>query len=125
MKTWRDVYKLPLKLSEYGSHVYDKWSNFVFQFEPKFDAKGNYAEGYKELEDKVLRCINGEQIERKTKNIAIHKEGRIFIGGVHLITIRGWGNLTGTGAKNLSAEEAANIQDTFAEFIVERLNKDL
>ena len=36
--------------------------------------------------------------------------------------IRGWGNLTGAGAHNLSVEEAANIQDTFADFIVERLN---
>ena len=26
------------------------------------------------------------------------------------------------GAANLSVEEAANIQDTFADFIVERLN---
>jgi len=39
------------------------------------------------------------------------------------ILIRGWGNLTGTGAHNLKEEEAANIQDTFAEYIVEQLNR--
>ena len=42
----------------------------------------------------------------------------LFIGH-KLILIRGWGNLTGAGAHNLSVEEAANIQDTFADFIVE------
>jgi hypothetical protein len=39
------------------------------------------------------------------------------------ILIRGWGNLTGTGSYNLDGEYAGKIQDTLAEYIVEKLNK--
>jgi hypothetical protein len=37
------------------------------------------------------------------------------------ILIRGWGNLTGVGSYNLDGEYAAKIQDTLAEYIVEKL----
>lgn len=125
MKTWKDIYKLPVKLSQLGSHVYDSHGNFVFQFEPIYDSKGNYAEGYKQLEKSLIACINGESIERTNNLKATHNQGEIFIGDVHLITIRGWGNLTGVGGHRLSEKEAANVQDTFAEYIVERLNEGL
>ena len=39
------------------------------------------------------------------------------------ILIRGWGNLTGTGSYNLDGEYAGKIQDSLAEYIVEKLNK--
>lgn len=123
MKNWKDIYHPPFYLAKYGSWVYDSAGNFVFQFEPMFDKQANYAEGYKGLEKKLLNCINGENTERTNK--AVHKEGEIFIGDVHLITIRGWGNLTGYGGHRLSEKEAANVQDTFAEYIVEKLNEGL
>lgn len=123
MKTYKDIYVFPLRKSGRSSWVYDQKGNFVFQFEPKFDEKGNYADGYKEFEEKVIKFLNGESVERKSKNTATVKNGEILLGDVHVITIRGWGNLTGCGAHNLPAEEAANIQDTFAEFIVDRLNE--
>ena len=40
-----------------------------------------------------------------------------------VIDIRGWGNLTGTGGYNLSEESAMIVQDTLAEYIIQRLNK--
>lgn len=119
MKTFRDIYKLPLRKS-HGTWVYDDAHNFVFQFEPKY-SKGNYADGWIDFEKKVLNKINGgkENFERKF----VHKDGEIIYNDYHVITIRGWGNLTGVGGHNLPPEEAANIQDTFADFIIEQLNK--
>ena len=121
MKTYKDIYKFPLRQWSYGSWVSDSVGNFVFQFEPRF-TKGDYAEGWQELESKALDAINGRGFFDKE---VYHEQGEIFVKGDSeaIITIRGWGNLTGTGGHNLKAEEAANIQDTFAEFIVEQLNK--
>lgn len=120
MKTFIDVYKFPLK-KYMGTAVYDDEVNFVFQFEPQY-YKGKHANGWEDFEKKILSKINGgyEQFEHEFKV----KEGQIFYKNIHVMTIRGWGNLTGVGGHNLSAKEAANIQDSFANFIVEQLNKE-
>lgn len=127
MKTYKDIYEFPLHQAKYGSWVYDKIGNFVFQFEPRFDEKGQYEKGWKEFEQNVLNCLNEvKNLELRVETIFTLKEGNIFItqnnNTLHIITIRGWGNLTGIGAHNLSGEEASNIQDTFAEFILNKLN---
>ena len=121
MKTYKDIYKLPLRQWEYGSRVSCSNNNFVFQFEPRF-TNGEYADGWQELEKQALSAINGHSFFDKE---VYHEQGCIFIKGEvkQIITIRGWGNLTGIGGHNLNADEAANIQDTFAEFIVQQLNK--
>ena len=41
----------------------------------------------------------------------------------HLLFVRGWGHLTGIGGYNLPPKKAAQIQDEFAEYIVEQINK--
>ena len=114
MKTYKEVYQFPLRLAKYDSWVYDEKSNFVFQFEII----------NKEKRQLLLDVINGEKKLNNSDAVFHHKDGYILTDkGVEVILIRGWGNLTGIGAMNLSGEEAANIQDTFAEFIVEQLNK--
>lgn len=40
-----------------------------------------------------------------------------------IMTVRGWGHLTGIGGHNLPAPEAAQIQDGFLEWAVARLNE--
>lgn len=42
---------------------------------------------------------------------------------VKLFRMRGWGMLTGVGGYHLSEDKAAEIQDTFADYCVEMLNK--
>ena|SRR5690554_6284011 len=112
MKTYKDVYKLPVE-DQYG-WVYDQKENFVFQFLIEDEEK----------EKLILDVINGKQKLENKELAFIHKNGVIKTNrGEGIILIRGWGNLT--GRLNLSDEEAANIQDTFAEFIVEQLNKRL
>lgn len=115
MKTYKDIYKFPLKQGDYCSWVWDNnEGNFVFQFLIKD----------KEDRKKLLEVINGERNLKDKEVIFQHKGGYITESNtkVDIILIRGWGGLTGTGGHNLSGEEAANIQDTFADYIVERLN---
>jgi hypothetical protein len=111
MKTYKDVYQLPLENRH--DWIYDQNNNFVFQF--MIDDE--------KTEQKILDIINGKENFKNLDLIFKHEQGQILDkSGLPIILIRGWGNLTGIGAKNLSVEEASNIQDTFADFIVKRLN---
>ena len=94
---FKDVYKLPL----------EKYEGMD---------KGFHANGH----------INGDDsqsIEHPLKYedgyISIKKEDKWF----KIMLVRGWGYLIGTGGLNLSAEEAAKIQDDFGNWIVETLSK--
>jgi hypothetical protein len=111
MKTYKEVYELPLK--DIHGWIYDQKNNFVFQFMIDDEA----------IENKILDVINDKYNLTNNKILFIHESGVIKTNkGKDFILIRGWGNLTGTGAMNLTEKEASNIQDTFANFIVERLN---
>jgi hypothetical protein len=111
MKTYKDVYELPLE--DIHGWIYDQKRNFVFQF--MIDDE--------KTEQKILDVINGKENFKNLDLLFKHEQGKIVDKfGSPIILIRGWGNLTGIGAMNLSVEEASNIQDTFANFIVERLN---
>jgi len=111
MKTYKEVYQLPLE--DIHGWIYDQNENFVFQF----------SIDNEETQNEILDVINGKN-KLTNPNISFrHDRGGIIDNtGREIILIRGWGNLTGTGAMNLSDKEASNIQDTFANFIVERLN---
>lgn len=111
MKNYKDVYQFPLEES-YG-WIYDQKRNFVFQF--LIDDEKS--------EKKLLDVINGKENLTNLNILFKHENGQIIDkSGREIILIRGWGNLTGSGAMNLPEKEASNIQDTFADFIVERLN---
>lgn len=118
IESYKDIYKFPLSSvnSDYYSQVYDSNDNFVFQFT-------FHSDKLKEKAQLILSVINGDK-NLESKDVSFkHSEGYILDNKEQkLILIRGWGNLTGCGAHNLKPEIAANIQDTFADFIVERLN---
>ena len=120
MKTFKDVYKLPFKFlhEEYTTHVVPNNTNngTAFQFIVQDKA----------LRRKLLDVING--------NGKLPNNGYVFYydksdeqvkdqNGKSALMIRGWGYLTGVGSLNLSAEEAVNIQDSLAEYIVNQLNR--
>lgn len=119
MKKWDDVYRLPLRVDDIG-WIYDDNDNFIAQFLIETQ----------ELKKKIVECINGTyQITGRTDTF-IYDEGVGVIKtemGNKIILIRGWGYLTGNGGLRMSQEEAINIQDTFAEFIISKLtpNADL
>ena len=110
--TFRDLYTFPFHQCKYSSWVYDADSNFIFQFE------------FKDMDtrEKTIQILNGELTEYKRQNITSDC-GEIFVDDKPYILIRGWGNLTGTGGYNLDGEYAGRIQDTLAEYIVEKLNR--
>lgn len=112
--TFKDLYQFPFHKAPFGSWVYDKNSNFIFQFEFR----------NKDVEDTVIAILNEELLEYKKQEIS-HENGEIYVTVAGekkpFILIRGWGNLTGVGAYNLDSKYAAKIQDTLAEYIVEKL----
>ena len=113
MKTL-NFYKIPFT-KEYGIEwVYDLKGNFIFQFVADY----KLPEG--RLSDMILSIMNGVKPAIKL-NLSISEEDRniILLKGSPFILIRGWGNLTGTGAHNFSTEKAAKIQDDLANWIVE------
>jgi len=115
MKTFKDVYKFPLRSEEYDAgYVFDSNDNLVFQF---MDNK------YINL---IIDILNDKIKSNYTDKFHYWKQEQIvFIDSEPrkmVLIIRGWGNLTGTGGMKLSNEEAINIQDTFAEFIISKLN---
>lgn len=111
--SFRDLYKEPFREWEYLSSRVYSGDEFAFQFE-FFDAE--------ETRSKVIKILNKEIIDYEKQKV-INRNGEIFVKGKHFITIRNWGRLTGSGGYNLNEEYAGRIQDTLAEYIVERLNK--
>jgi hypothetical protein len=119
-----NFYQQPFRLAKYGTWVYDKNSNFVFQFQRKYDDKGGYIPSAMHLEQSVLYSLNSKDhrpIFELSLSIDADDLGLIRNNGEEFILIRGWGNLTGIGAHNFSAEKAAKIQDDFKDWIIYKL----
>lgn len=113
--SFKDLYQFPFHQAKYGSWVYDKNSHFIFQFEL----------GGEKVRSKVIQILNGELEEYDRREVK-HESGYIKVkieeDWHNLILIRGWGNLTSGGGYNLDGDYACKIQDTLAEYIVEKLN---
>jgi hypothetical protein len=122
-----NFYKRPLVKDEYSDWVYDSKSNFVFQFELKnFDKFRKRILGVSELIKEVifsLNSLNHEPIEKLSLSVNPNNPIEILNHGELFITIRGWGNLTGTGGYNFDEEKAFKIQDDFRDWVIEKLNK--
>lgn len=68
---------------------------------------------------KLVSILN-EEISQKCN--AQYSNGYIVIDGRKCLLVRGWGMLTGVGGYNLERSKAAEIQDGFANWCVNRLN---
>lgn len=110
---WKEVYVLPFHNDEDCEvYVRDSNNNTVF----------NKCERNPEIYEKILTKLNGlsdDIIPVTQSDCYILYEGR------RILTIRGWGRLTGTGfhGMNLSSKDACKIQDDFGKWVVETLNK--
>jgi len=112
--TFADLYEFPFRESH--GWVYDKNSNFMFQINIPGDSS----------KSRILSVLNSESNPGKRfkfvyskGSVNLDREDGTFLEDV--ITIRGWGNLTGTGSYNFSGEIASKIQDTLGEFIAKKL----
>lgn len=120
MEEFKKYYKFPLKMI-YGlpSKVFTDDNNMAFDWLAKTteDTKG-----------KILAKINSKDVKFNPNTSFRHSEGIIYVktkdSTEHRVCrIRGWGMLTGVGGYNLPADKAAEIQDAFAKYCVEMLNK--
>lgn len=113
--TFRDVYTLPLRLNEYSGWVYDSEGHFLFQFDGEVD------------EERIVNILNGIAEDKGIRNNLKYDDGEIYVESEGnwelLITIRGWGGLTGIGGYDLDEERAVRIQDTLGQWIIKTLNK--
>ena len=111
---WKEVYELPLSTYD-NTWVYDKDDHFVFEF--------NYENMAEELCEKILNKLNGVgdfklEVYYDKKSQQIHVSESEWI-----ILMRGWGRLTSPNCWGLSDADAMEVQDTFAQHIVEILSK--
>ena len=129
MEEFKKYYKFPLKMWEH-------FTGKVFTQDNKmaFDWLIPYGEKYNSIKQRHLDKINGlESIVPKEGVTYFYKDGKIIahvdnkddgdINNVPILLIRGWGMLTGIGGYNLKSNKAAEIQDAFANYCVEMLNK--
>ena len=109
MKTWKEVYDLPLELDEYSSYAWSKSGVMALQFK-------NIS---KEDKIKIVSSING-LTDRKIEGLT-NKGVDFYINDKLAFYVRGWGNLTGIGALNLSEDKAIEIQNGFIDHIIKCL----
>lgn len=108
--SFKDLYTEPFVDLMGMGRIYSG-DSFIFQF----------LAGGEETKQKCLQILNGELIDYKRQNVT-HKDGEILVDDYPFILIRGWGSLTGVGSYNLDERWAARIQDSLAEYIVDKLN---
>ena len=118
---WQEYYKFPLKVDVYCDIITwtaDKQRAFDWCVDIPLDKK-------QELVD-VLNNTTQHSFKHKfyRENSYIFSENPIF-KKEPVLSIRGWGYLTGPGGCHLDHETAAQIQDAFGDYIVEQLNKNV
>jgi len=77
----------------------------------------------KEDKQNVIDLINGTRVGKIEAKVTYDQnEQTVNLDGQPILLIRGWGHLTGTGGLNLPLDQAAAFQDSFANYIVEKLS---
>ena len=117
---WESVYKFPLEL-KYSTKVMTPDFEMAFDFIPSFIKDIETLQISLEDKQKIVRILNGSDEKVKTLHNYSYKNGTIFVNELALIWIRGWGHLTGQGGLRLKEEQAIEIQDGFANFIISTL----
>lgn len=129
---FKEVFKLPLKNAEACSFMVltaDGHRAFDFEWEiwPTYE-KGLGIDD-KSIHDIIAKLNGDSKVNVENYYNFTYKDGKIWAFSSkakkkkHIILIRGWGHLIGTGGLHLKAEDAAKIQDDFGQYIVDTLNK--
>lgn len=129
---FKEVYKLPLKYAEICPFMVltaDDQRAFDFEWQawPTYE-KEEKIDG-KSIHDIIAKLNGDDSIILENYYNFSYNNGEIWAFSTkakkkkHIMLIRGWGRLTGTGGLHLKVEDAAKIQDDFGQYIVETLNK--
>lgn len=116
-----DVYEFPFHRSD--TMVFDNKHQYIFMFETSF----YFAVTQSKIDDMMSIINNLPDKPKLLRKDAFEYDNGIIklkspIRNIHAIIIRGWGNLT--GRLKLSSEEAINIQNDLAHYIVKQLNEN-
>ena len=124
-KDWRDCYKLPLHLDEYRVYARDADDNAALgDFNLKYDERGNYLPGERERINHIVDVINGDCSSNFDSDWGISNDNpcKITYKGEYQFSVRGWGHLKDRSSLNLPAKLAAEMQDGFINYIIDKLN---
>lgn len=112
---FKEVYKFPLEY-KYGEV-------FTANFKIALDFSMNVLV----KKHKVINILNGVTEKLNVLGTYHYEHGSVYITheGIKssLMTIRGWGYMTGQGGLGLDIDTALKIQEEFGNYIVELLNK--
>jgi len=128
---FKEVFKLPLKYVEACPFMVltaDDQCAFDFEWQAWETYEKDSHIDNKSIHD-IIAKLNGDNsiILENYYNFS-YNNGEIWAFSTkakkkkHIMLIRGWGHLTGTGGLHLKDEDAAKIQDDFGQYIVETLN---
>lgn len=106
--TWKDAFKLPF--TNYWGKVFDSTEQIVFEFE-----RGTPVD----IQEQIVDLTNSKSTAYLSDQALEYKNTFIYINRISLISVRGWGHLT--GSLKLHTDKAARIQDEFGEWIVKSL----
>lgn len=120
---FKDYFKFPLKMWEFMDiKVFTDDNGMAFDW---------MVNCPREVKEKLLDVINGYVPAKFSVLSEFKYDGSKIVckltsdnetRQINLCLIRGWGRLTGIGGYNLDPDKAAEIQDAFAEYCVDKLN---
>jgi hypothetical protein len=114
---WREVYQLPLFY--YGDN--NVWSNNGTAALTFFDKDCDYND-MNNFINKIVNKLNGDSSIKFDKTFTIRNNIHIHYNGIFSFSIIGWGKLIGECGYNISLDEASEIQENFANWILNTLN---
>lgn len=110
---WKKYFKTPF-INGHDIYVYDA----------DYHPVANYLVNFSHEECEVIvGIINGDVSYQKEYKITLNEnKTKVLADETPILLMRGWGYLTGTGGCNLKVEEAIDVQNSLAEYIVEQFN---
>ena len=123
---FKEAYKFPLRL--WHNKVLCNNGSMAFDFIQAFLKIENSAGISEEAQVEIVSILNGTSDSIISGLGVRYLDGLISVGSdkegwTNIILIRGWGHLIGIGGLNLDQDKAAEIQDAFGNYIVEKLTK--
>ena len=111
--TFRDIYKPPFVIKLDGIYAFsDNGTKSFTAFSP--EAKAHLK--------RIVKLLNGEEAEKYSKGDVVFQDTKLCVCG-HIIIVRGWGALIGSGGYHIPRDEAAKIQDDFTSWVVETITE--
>ena len=117
--TFLEYYKFPLKIDQVLNDI-----NNVDTFDDERAFDFNEELIFSNISKRLVVSLLNNGITRGNifTDLNLRQEEEIvYLDGIKFITIRGWAHLTGINGLNLLPDQAKEIQNQFAKYIVDKL----